>query len=249
MIKKDYHVHTVYSDGKDSLEDVVLSAIDKGMSEIGFSDHSYTFFDQSYCVKREKTEEYIAEISRLKEKYAGKIKILCGIEQDFYSTEPTDKFDYAIGSVHYLKKDGVFIPVDESKEILAAGVKECFGGDYLSACEEYYKTVGEFSEREDIKIIGHFDLIAKFNGDGSLFDEQNGRYISAWQNAAEKLVKSGKVFEINTGALRKGLRSDAYPAKSIRDYIKSIGGKFVLSSDSHKKEDLLFSFELFENEV
>ena len=249
MIKKDYHVHSVFSDGENSPEEIVLYAIGKGLSEIGFSDHSYTFFDESYCIKKEKAGEYIAEIARLKNKYADKIKVLCGVEQDFYSEESAKKFDYAIGSVHYLKKDGVFIPVDESKEILTAAVKERFDGDFYSAVEEYYKTVGEFSERNEIKVIGHFDLIAKFNGDGSLFDEQNARYVCAFKAAAEKLVKSGKVFEINTGALRKGLRADAYPAKNIRDYIKSIGGKFVLSSDSHKKEDLLFGFELFENET
>ena len=74
MVKKDYHIHTTYSDGKDDMESVVIAAIDSGASEIGFSDHSYTFFDQSYCMKKD-YRKYIAEIKKLKTKYSDKIKI------------------------------------------------------------------------------------------------------------------------------------------------------------------------------
>ena len=50
MIREDFHVHTVFSDGKDTPEDMVLSAIERGMTAIGFSDHSTTPCDQSYCM-------------------------------------------------------------------------------------------------------------------------------------------------------------------------------------------------------
>ena len=247
MIKKDLHVHTVYSDGKDTPESIVLYAIKKGIKEIGFSDHSYTFFDESWCMCKDKIKEYAAEINLLKEKYKDKIIVKCGIEQDFYSAESTDKYEYAIGSVHYLFKDGKYLPVDESKEKFVEIVKGFFGGDYHAFCEEYFNTVVKFSERKDIGIIGHFDLATKFNEDNALFDENNDRYARAAFSAAEKLVKSGKVFEINTGAISRGYKTDAYPAKRIREFIKSLGGKFILSSDSHKKETLLFGFDKFQN--
>ena len=86
----DYHTHTTYSDGKDTPEEMVLSAIEKGLNEMGFSDHSYTFFDESYCIKKDRIAEYKSEIARLKAKYSDKIKILCGIEQDFYSAESVE---------------------------------------------------------------------------------------------------------------------------------------------------------------
>ena len=81
------------------------------------------------------------------------------------------------------------------------------------------------------------------NGDGKFFDETAERYVKAYKTAAKALVMAGKTFEINTGAYRKKLRCDAYPAKPVREYIKSIGGKFILSSDAHKKQDLFFAFE------
>ena len=60
----NFHTHTVLCDGKSSPEEVVLSAIEKGFSSLGFSGHAPTDFDQSYCLKD--LDAYIAEISALK---------------------------------------------------------------------------------------------------------------------------------------------------------------------------------------
>ena len=67
MILEDLHVHTVYCDGKDTPEDIVKTAIEKGMNRIGFSGHSYTFFDNEYCMTKEGSKKYIEEINRLKQ--------------------------------------------------------------------------------------------------------------------------------------------------------------------------------------
>ena len=72
MILRDLHVHTTYCDGQNSPEEMVISAIDKGLECIGFSGHSYTFFDTRYCIKKEKIADYISEINALKEKYKDK---------------------------------------------------------------------------------------------------------------------------------------------------------------------------------
>ena len=242
----DYHVHTVYSDGKNTPEEVVIAAIEKGMAEIGFSDHSYTYFDESYCVKREKIAEYKGEIARLKEEYKGKIKVLCGIEQDFYSTENTEGYDYAIGSVHYVKVGGTFYPVDESAERFASVAKDVFGGDYYAFAEQYFNTVAGFAGKKDIEIVGHFDLISKFNEHNRFFDENDDRYVRAWKAAANKLIAANKTFEINTGAIARGYKTEPYPSYDMRAYINSKGGKFILSSDSHSAETLCYNFDKIE---
>ena len=239
----DYHVHTTFSDGKNTPEETVLAAIEKGLGAIGFSDHSYTFFDEIYCIKRDKIAEYKREIARLKEKYKDKIQILCGIEQDFYSAESAAGYDYAIGSVHYVKKGDNYLEIDESAEIFYKIASDYFGGDYYAIAEEYFETISRFAERKEINIIGHFDLITKFNEQRKFFDENNPRYVSAWQKAADELVSAGKIFEINTGAMARGYKSAPYPADKIREYIKAKGGKFILSSDSHSAENLRFGFD------
>ena len=238
----DYHVHTVFSDGKNTPEETVKAAIEKGVKELGVSDHSYTFFDESYCIKREKIADYKREIARLKEKYKGEIKILCGIEQDYYSAESIDGYDYAIGSAHYIKAGEEYLPIDESEKEFMAIAENYFGGDYYAFAGEYFNTVAGFSERCDIGVIGHFDLISKFNGNGKFFDEHDKRYIKSWKAAADKLIAAGKKFEINTGAISRGYKGQPYPADAIREYIKSKGGKFTFGSDSHSADNICFGF-------
>ena len=249
MEPMDLHVHTMFSDGKNTPEEVVLEAIARKMKVIGFSDHSYTAFDESWCMKKGDIPLYRACIAELRGRYADRIKILCGIEQDFYSEEPTDGYDYVIGSVHYIRSGEEFIPVDESPEILRAAAEKHFGGDLFVLIEDYYRTVAQVVDKTHADIIGHFDLVTKFNEDGSLFDEADPRYLAASRAAADALLKTGKPFEINTGAISRGYRTSPYPSVALRDYIRGRGGSFILSSDSHAKETLCFGFEVLENEV
>jgi len=240
MTRADLHVHTNFSDGKNSPEEVVLAAIEKGLTRLGFSDHSYTFFDESYCIPRRRIAEYADTIAALKEKYADKIEILCGIEQDYYSDEPSEGYDYVIGSVHYIKCGRKYIPVDETAEILKKAARRRFNGDIYALIEEYYRTVAQVVEKTGADIIGHFDLITKFNEGGALFDESHPRYIAAWQSAAKKLLQSGKPFEINTGAISRGYRRAPYPAMPILSFILENGGSVIVSSDSHSADTLCY---------
>lgn len=247
MEKYDLHVHSNFSDGKDSIEDIVLSAIDMGIKKLGISDHSYTSFDESYCIKKQAVPSYISQINELKVKYKDKIEVLCGIEQDFYSEESCDNFDYVIGSVHYVKVDDEYIPVDENADIIKKAVDKYFDGDYYSYAELYFDTVSQVVDKTNCDIIGHFDLITKFNDKEKLFDTSNPRYIIAYMNAVDKLVKHKKLFEINTGAISRGYKEDAYPSADIIEYIKSKQGLLILSSDSHSKNTLCFKFEEYSN--
>lgn len=243
----DLHVHSTFSDGNNTPEEIILNAINMRLSTLGISDHSYTDFDESYCIKKEHLQDYIDEISRLKSKYKDKIEILLGIEQDYYSTFPTEAFDYIIGSVHYIKVQGEYIPVDESSDILKKACDKYFSGDIYSLIEEYFRTVVDVVDKTNADIIGHFDLITKFNEHSELFDESNERYISAYKKAADKLLTSNKFFEINTGAISRGYRTYPYPSQEIYKYLKSKGARFILSSDSHSKDTLCYRFNEYEN--
>lgn len=247
MIFSDLHVHTLFSDGKNTPREVTEEAVKRGMKKIGFSDHSYTDFDQSFCIPAQKIMQYRGCIAGLKNEYAGKIEILCGIEQDYYSDEPTDGYDYVIGSVHYVYKDNKYIPVDESPQILLSAVERYFDGDIYNFAEEYYRIVSDIMRKTQADIIGHFDLVTKFNECGKLFDESHPRYRAAAISAADALLESGAVFEINTGAISRGYKTSAYPSDELIRYIAAHSGKFILSSDSHAKETLCFDFEKYYN--
>lgn len=243
MIKANYHTHTQFCDGKSTAEEMVTAAINAGLETLGFSGHSHTPFDESYCMTKEKTAEYKAEIARLKEKYADKINILCGIEQDFYADTTTEGYEYSIGSVHYLEFDGEYVPVDEGTEKHVRAAQKYLNGDIYAFAEKYYETVALVAEKTGCDIIGHFDLIVKYNERDNVYDENNPRYIAAWQKAADRLLKSGKPFEINTGAIARGARSIPYPSKDIIAYIKEHGGRLILSSDCHAADKITCAFD------
>ena len=127
----DLHVHSVFSDGRDTPRDIVISAIEKGIKTLGFSDHSYTEFDERYCIQRNKQAEYIRTINELKNEFSDKIEILCATEQDFYSTAPTAGYDYVIGSVHYVFIDGEYIPRAPPRRYIKASGKSIFFRRYF----------------------------------------------------------------------------------------------------------------------
>ena len=61
----NFHTHTVFCDGKNTPEEMVLSAIEKGFTALGFSGHGLTGFDPGYCLRD--IAGYRAEVLRLLE--------------------------------------------------------------------------------------------------------------------------------------------------------------------------------------
>ena len=245
----DFHVHTAFCDGAASPGEMAAAAFRQELAALGFSGHSHTFCDESWCMSPSGPEAYRAEIARLRAEYDGRMEILCGVEQDYYSAAPTDGYDYVIGSVHYLKAGGAYLPVDESAGDQVAAAEAHFGGDLLAFAEAYFETVNRVPEIPGCRIIGHFDLVSKFNEGGALFDEGHPRYLAAWRAAADRLLRSGLPFEVNTGAISRGWRSVPYPAPPILRYLAERGARFLLSSDSHRPETLCFGFDRWRREI
>ena len=242
MILEDFHVHTTFSDGVNTPEEMVRAALDLGMARLGFSDHAHTPGGEDYCMTLENIPIYRETVRALKEKYRGKIQILCGIEQDLYSDVPTDGYDYVIGSVHSLKKEDRYYDVDDTEERLVDLVHRFYGGDYVRMAEDYFANVANLVDLHP-NIVGHIDLVTKFNEGDRLFDTRDPRYLAAAYRAVDALVPTGAAFEINTGAISRKRRTSPYPSEDILRYIVSHGGKLIFSSDAHSAETLCCQFE------
>lgn len=243
MILGDFHVHSSFCDGKDAPETMVLGAIDRGLKKIGIVAHSYLEFDGGYTLQPEMEGEFLTEIDRLKKKYADKIEVLAGVEKDIFSTVDTAPYDYVIGSVHYLERNGSYYAVDQGEDNFVATVKACAGGDFIEAAEQYFSIVKEVVSVTKPNIIGHFDLFTKYNDGNKFFDVSNPRYVRAWKSAVDALIPSGVPFEVNTGGISRGVKKLPYPAPEIIEYIKAKGGKLILNSDAHRVENLCYEFE------
>lgn len=240
--KMNFHTHTTYCDGKESAEKMILAAISKGFTRLGFSGHSYTAYDESYCMKKAEVYRYVEEIHALKEKYKDKIQIFCGVEQDYGSIFTTDPFDYVIGSVHAVEKNGIFYSVDDTALEFQKSVEQGFGGDVYNFIEEFYRCEAEVVEKTHADIIGHFDLITKFNEHHEFFDPEDKRYRDASLEALRTLVKYEKPFEINTGGMYRRLRTKPYPSMELLKELHQRGAKVMLSSDSHDGNSIGYQF-------
>ena len=172
-------MHTTYCDGKGSPEEMVLAALGMGLETVGLSGHSYTWFDESYCMSRENTERYIEEVRWLKAKYDGRIQVLLGTELDYWSEIDTSPYDYLIGSSHYVRKGDAFLDIDYYAELLMEEVRDNYGGDVLGLCEDYYAQMGNIVRRTGCDIIGHFDLVTKFIERYAL--DENGQPVEIYR--------------------------------------------------------------------
>ena len=236
----NFHTHSVFCDGKSTLEEVVLSAVKKGFSTIGFSGHGYTDFDLSYCMKD--LDGYIAEINRLKEAYRGKINICLGIEEDAFQPVDRSKFEYILGSSHYFRVDGKYYAIDSSHDCF----KEClelFRYDVCAMAENYFTNFCEYIERRKPDIIGHFDLITKYDELDTPRFFGNKEYERIAEQAIARAAKSGCVFEVNTGAISRGMRTTPYPAVNLLQILKKSDARLILSSDSHHADTIDCHFE------
>ena len=249
MIPSNYHTHTLFCDGKNTPEEMVLAAIRLGCPEIGFSGHSYTPFDGSFCMSQENTKGYIEAVKAVQKKYGDKIKILLGVEQDYDSPESTEGYDYVIGSVHYVHKDGQYLSVDKSKATQIAVVEQFYGGDFYGFVEDYYKAVADVYRKTRCQIIGHFDIITKFNREGDLFDTQHPRYQAAAQKALDALLDTPTVLEVNTGAMARGYTTEPYPSRDILRRWLAAGKKVIFSSDCHSADNLLYGYDIYQSHL
>ena len=242
MIRSDFHVHTTFADGKNTPEEMVLAAISAKMEAIGFSEHAYVPFDPGFCMSPESSVLYRREIARLKDEYAGRIKILCGVEMDYDSVDDPGVYDYVIGSVHYLSAGGNTYSVDLSPQETLRCVNEGFGGDFDSYAEAYFEKLSLIKEKTGAHVIGHFDLITKFAERGVSPDAGSTRYINAWKTAVQRLA-GGALLEINTGAVSRGCRTEPYPAEDILREWRRRGGRVLLSGDAHSAEHIAYGFD------
>ena len=247
MMLQNLHTHTTFCDGKNTPEEMVQAAISLGMNSLGFSGHSPLSapLPGDWCMQPEQVENYRREILRLREKYSKELDIFLGLEQDVLSPTPKGDYDYIIGSVHgLLMPCGELAPVDESEESFCRGVENHFGGDVLNFVEAYYQMVGQVAEKTGCQIVGHFDLICKFNEGGKLFDTAHPRYQKAALEALERLAQRNVIFEINTGAMSRGYRSAPYPEMWILKEMKKRNLPICITSDTHSAQTLMHEFSL-----
>lgn len=231
------HTHSIYCDGADTPREMVKTAIEKGFDILGFSGHAYSPYD--ICsMSAEKTQKYIDDIQSLREEFRDSITIYLGIEEDSTCRiQPKEPFDFVIASVHFFKKNGEFLPVDFTEEAFRTVLEQYFEGNFLRLAENYYSRVAAQKDFEEADIIGHIDLLTKFNEDERYVRFDDPSYLSLVHECITTLGND-RLYEVNTGAIARGYRTAPYPDIHILKLLRGINARLMLNSDCHDRRYL-----------
>ncbi len=256
--KRNFHTHSTWCDGKCTPAEMAASAVARGFVALGFSSHAMFPSDPfPWPLTAEKASGYAAEVRSLAAEYAGRMEILVGVEADYVrgkcspdrATYGSIAPKYVIGSVHYVvAPDGKMVCVDESPESLEAGIKAHYDGNVKAYLGDYFAQQREMALSCDFDVIGHPDLCRKFNGRLHYFNENDSWYVEELERTADAFAASGKIVEVNTGAISRGWMDDAYPSRPFRDLLRKRGVRFLLSSDAHAADAIDCAFDRFGSE-
>lgn len=236
--KQNLHTHTSRCDGIDTPEHVIEVAIEKGFDSIGFSGHSHMPYSNYHHITRETTQAYKREIYALKEKYKGVIDIFCGLEFEMLGDDDLEGWEYVIGSVHYLEKDGEIVTFDRDAAFVENIINKFFGGDGMAYAKSYYEHLSRLPEYGKFDFIGHFDLITKHAETRNFFDFNSHEYLSYATDAMDALKGKIDLFEVNTGAIPRGYRTSPYPMMNLLRELNKRGFGAIISSDCHDARQL-----------
>lgn len=250
----NYHAHTVFCHGKDTVEDMVKAAVQQGMGAFGLSGHSMLPFGSTWHIAPREHEAYCAEVRRVADQYAGQIAVLLGFEADFIPSVCAPDFgnyahlapDFLIGSVHYVRGGQGYFEADGVPAQTRERIRRYFGGDVKKAVQAYFDAEREMLRTCAFTFIGHCDLIRIQNGTWAaepLFDEADGWYREELRLTAQAIASAGVCVEINTGALSRGYLDVPYPAPPFLELLRERGVPVTFASDAHTSEHVSYGYE------
>jgi histidinol-phosphatase (PHP family) len=220
-------MHSVLSDGKNTYEEMIRAAIEKGLDEIGFSDH-ICLKPVDWSIDRIDLPVMVEQVQLLQEKYQDQITIKLGAEVDYLEgmeeeiAQLTDSLplDYVIGSVHFIG-DWNF---DTDKSLYGK-----WSNDHLY--ERYFDLIQKAARTGLFDIIGHMDIIKKFR----VYPETNQ---SGLINDTLKIIKDQDlVVELNTGGFDRPC-AEFTPSPSIIERCFYHQIPVTLTSDAHRTEQI-----------
>ena len=243
MFRQNLHAHSTYDDGKATIREMIEASMTAGLTSLGISVHSPLPYESGWGVYPDRLDEYHEELAALREEYAGRMEVFAGIEWDIMTKTDLSRFDYVIGSVHHIPAKDPRLCVDTSAEITNRFIAEDYAGDRDAAAEAYFAQYDAVAAQPYAKIVGHVDLLTKFDERAHIFDPESPRYRKAALAAMEKLNAAGKIFEINTGAISRGYRTTPYPSRELLCALREMGGRITISADAHHASGVACAYE------
>ena len=232
-MKYSYHTHTArchHATGED--EEYVKAAIDAGIKVLGFSDHAPMPYPGGYVSYYKMTPDelydYCASLLHLRDKYKNKIKILIGLETEYYpdlwdaSLDLWRDYpiDYLILGQHFIHEEGADASIRPTadKEKVKIYVNNVIAGMNTGL----------------ITYVAHPDLINYVGDDGEF-------YISEMHRLIKESIRLGMPLEYNLLGMAGGRN---YPNDIFWREVARLGAAAVIGCDSHSPDRVADKDEL-----
>ena len=239
-MRADVHMHCGFSnDSETRPEDMVESAIAKGLSVICFTDHydkdNLDWGDEAIF----DVESYFQKMIELQEEYRDQIDIRIGAEigmqpylaeyyQDFMAQHP---FDFVIGSVHSVLEHDVALDFFQ---------KHSDPERYKIYFEEMLQDVQKIKSYD---VLGHLDYIVRYSNQGSKGFDLND-YMDIIEEILKQVIAHGKGIEMNMSGLKYGLGAP-HPQPEIIKRYRELGGEIItVGADGHIPEHIAYDYHL-----
>lgn len=241
----NYHFHTTYCDGKNTIAECVNEMNNQRLRSGGLSSHAPLppSIARPWAMRRDALDGYVAEIQTQRARFP-EIELYIGLEVDFVDDlvgpkDFHDLVDYTIGSVHIAGQlEDTPWEVDMSTALFQRGVAELFSGDCRAAVEHYYRQTRCMVENSPPSIVGHLDKIKIHNREGLLFDQQSHWYRDQVMETLALIAEKEVILEVNTRGLYQKKTTDPYPSIWIIREAFARKIPVVISSDAHQTVDL-----------
>jgi len=231
MIPHDYHMHSDFScDCKASMAEMCRGAIEKGVPEIGFTEH-YDLHPGESCPDWFQPEPWWAELERCRAEFAGRLTIRAGIEigePHIYRDEARAilvryPFDYALGSLHWVGPESVF----DTHYFQSHPADEAF--------RAYFVELERVAHAGGFDSLSHFDVPVRtaFPVYGE-YDPR--RYEDVIRPVLRNCIEHGIALDLNTAALRRKANVLTPGPDILRWYVEMGGERITLGSDAHRPE-------------
>lgn len=225
----DYHMHTPRcKHAAGPLAAYAEAALQLGLQEIGFSDHSPLPDGRGANVRMapDELQAYVAEVLSLRDQYRSRLTIRLGLELDFvvgleaYNERlvAAHPWDYILGSVHYLDPD-----------CRQPSWPQNYRGNLDELFQRYFDLVRQMARSGLVDVVAHFDVVKRC---GTLPGPRHRKLIEA---TLDEIAEAGLALEINTSGYRHPELPAPQPYPSF-DLIESALARRIplqVNSDAH----------------
>lgn len=233
-VTSDCHLHSSHSGDSDApMEEMILRGIDLGLTTMCFTEHNDFGYpevpDMPADIFLLNTDSYLYDLAKLKEKYAGRIRLLFGVELGLQPEVLREnavyaksyEFDFIIASSHVCHRRDPYYP-----DFYEGRPEE-------EAYREYFESILENIRKfSNFDVYGHLDYVVRYGPNKDKYYSYE-KYQDILDEILKLLLDKGKGIELNTGGVKSGMK-DLHPCMGILKRYRELGGEIItIGSDSH----------------